>query len=128
MSEFGENIKLYVEKCIDATLTHPGIEAEISKCLNDMGIEPNLETILSYITGTMFGSAIGLWAFCNKVDEGFVDVANERSSERSFVDIVSERSSEKSSIFIQEVSELLARRTMELRLCLSLESELEPAR
>jgi len=124
VSEFGEDIKLYVEKCIDATLTHPGIEAEISKCLNDMGIEPGLETILSYITGTMFGSAIGLWAFCNKVDEGFVDVA----SERSFVDIVSERSSEKSSIFIREISELLARRTMELRLCLSLEDELEPTR
>lgn len=51
-----ENIRLNLEKAIDELLSQPMIIEERARTyLIEMGIEPSLETVLSYICGGLMG-------------------------------------------------------------------------
>lgn len=107
MSELDEKTRLYIEKSIDIALTDPNLEAEVKKYLLNMGIDPRLETMLSFITGTVFGSATILWAAKKKADERLAEIPIEATY-----------------TFTQNISNLLARRAMELRLHFSMRAHL----
>ena len=98
MSEPDGNIRLLIEKIIDNLIQKKDTQAHIQGTLIIMGIEPNLETTLSYITGTVLGSAVSMWS-------------EEREKEGKPIKTQEEDFKQ----FRREVHELLARRAMELR-------------
>jgi len=108
MLELDEDVRLFIEKRIDSALTGPSIETDLQLYLCDMGIESNLETKLSLITGMIIGSTLGLF-----VAEAFVTKGE-----------VMEIFDKEGGVFIKAVLELLARRAMELRLHFSMSAHL----
>lgn len=99
MSELTGDIRLFIETQIDILFKDPNSLTNTNRALTTMGIQPNLETTLSLITGIMLGSALGMW-LVKRSKEG----KSAKPSEQEL------------KTFTNEVGELLARRAMELRL------------
>lgn len=60
--ELEDDIRVAVEKEIDKFLKEPKeYENAFRNILTAQGIEPNLETVLSYLTGVLYGFADGLY-------------------------------------------------------------------
>ena len=56
MSPLDENVRTSIEKTIDRYLENPGkVIIEFSTMLSFQGIEPTLDTVLSAISGWMYG-------------------------------------------------------------------------
>ncbi|GAH37057.1 unnamed protein product [marine sediment metagenome] len=91
MSELEQDIRLFIEEAIDKCLSKPLEEYETrSKQLASIGIEPNLETVLSYISGLIMGVVV-TYTLVEKVNDAEVKT------------------------YIKSTRELLERRAWELR-------------
>lgn len=83
MSEFDRDIRLYIEERIDKILEGEISEFGAKQMLTDLGIEPNLETSLSFLAGGLFTRAIAMSASkYGKFREKDVDGAAELLSRR----------------------------------------------
>ena len=98
MSGLDKDTRIFIEEAIDDALADPNIISEFKRYLLEMGIEPNLETILSYITGMIMGLAIGQLPIIRIKQGKPIKIPKD---ERTF--------------FLSAASELLTRRAMELR-------------
>ena len=68
MSKLDDEIRLNFERFIDRILENPTIEEEKAReILIEMGIEPNLEIVLSFIIG--YGLASAVWHSARKFRE-----------------------------------------------------------
>lgn len=57
-----KDVRIKLEKEVDSILKDPKwVEETFSSALRAQGIEPNLETILSFITGLLVGIADGVY-------------------------------------------------------------------
>jgi len=73
MSELNQDIRLFIEEAIDDCLSKPLEEYEKrSKQLASIGIEPNLETVLSYISGLIMG-AVAAYTVIEEFDDEEID-------------------------------------------------------
>ena len=98
MSKLDADIRGYIERVIDTALTEENTELDTQQALIQMGIEPNLETKLSYITGQIYGIAFGLWIAKWAIDKKTAEIS------------VKERED-----FDEAIMRLLDRRAEELR-------------
>jgi len=55
MSELDRRIRLHIEETIDQVLSGTFTEIEFNTILTELGIEANLETSLSFLTGLILG-------------------------------------------------------------------------
>ena len=97
MSELTGGLRHLIEEQVDAFLKDPDAFSNLKNTLINMDIQPGLETTLSYITGIITGTAIGMWMVIRK-KEGKPKVTDQESD-----------------AFLKEVDELLTRRATELR-------------
>lgn len=64
MKDLDDEVRILVEKNIDAIIKKPKeIEEAYRFILREQGIQPNLETILSFITGMLAGIADSFYRF-----------------------------------------------------------------
>jgi len=60
MAKLDDRVRMMLEKNIDTVIDNPeGTELSYRSMLTFQGIEPNLETVLSYLVGMLIGAADG---------------------------------------------------------------------
>ena len=99
MSELTGDLRLLIEEIIDKYLKDPNAQTDTKETLVEMGIQPNLETTLSLITGQILGVSMGMWLVKRLRDGKSINPPDEDDS----------------NIFAREAVELITRRAMELR-------------
>jgi len=83
MFDTSKKERIHIEEMIDSALEDPkGLADHIQSLLLEVGIDPNLETILSFVNGVIFGVVgknIRQWEKANETN--YVSIMERRSWE-----------------------------------------------